>query len=222
MFVIIAGGGRTGVQLAKYLVSINHKVHLVEDRKDILARIHKELPTESVFIGNPLDAKVLEQAGIKEANVFAATTPSDSENLALCFLVREKFNVKRTIARVNNPRNDWLFDKKFHVDVAVNQAEILSRLIEEEMSLGDMMTLLKLRRGKYSLVEEKIPPDAKAIGIPIKDLPIPPNCVIAAIIRKGELIVPRGVTTLDVDDEVLAITDPEGAKMIAQLFSFPS
>lgn len=222
MLVVIAGGGRTGAQLARSLVNLTYKVHMVENRKDILARIHKELPTESIFIGNPLDPEVLELADIKHANVFAATTPSDTENLALCYMVREKYQVKRTIARINNPRNAWLFDQKFHVDVAVNQAELLSRLIEEEMSLGDMMTLLKLKRGKYSLVEEKIPENAKAIGIAIKDLQLPANCVIAAIIRKGELVLPRGVSTFEVDDEVLAITDTEGAKQMATLFAAQS
>ncbi len=92
---------------------------------------------------------------------------------------------------MNNPRTAWLFSKTFHVDVAVNQATILASTIEEEMSLGDMMTLLKLRRGQYSLVEEKIPPGAKAIGIPIKDLNLPAQCVIAAIIRRGEVLIPR-------------------------------
>lgn len=222
MFVVIAGGGRTGTQLAKSLIGIDHKVHIIEYRKEILARIHKEVPTESIYAGNPLDTSVLEQADIQHANVFAATTTSDSDNLALCYLVREKYGVKRTIARVNNPRNAWLFAKTFRVDVAVNQADILSRLIEEEMSLGDMMTLLKLRRGKYSLVEEKIPENAHAVGIPIKDLNLPANCVIAAVIRKGELVLPRGITTLEVDDEVLAITDPEGAKQMAELFDFPN
>jgi trk system potassium uptake protein TrkA len=219
MFVVIAGGGRTGAQLAKSLIAIDHKVHLVEYRKEILSRIHKEIPTEDIYSGNPLDVRVLEQADIQHANVFAATTPNDSENLALCYLVRSRYGVKRTIARVNNPRNAWLFGEKFKVDVAVNQAEILSRLIEEEMSMGDMMTLLKLRRGKYSLVEEKIPENARAIGIPIKDLNLPANCVIAGIIRKGELMIPRGVTILEKDDEVLAITDPEGAKQMEKLFS---
>jgi trk system potassium uptake protein TrkA len=193
---------------------------MIDYRKEVLARIHKELPTEVIFPGNPLDTQVLEQAGIKNANVFAATTTSDSENLALCYIARERYGVKRTIARVNNPRNAWLFDSKFHVDVAVNHADILSRLIEEEMSMGDMMTLLKLKRGKYALVEEKIPPKAKAIGIAIKDLNLPANCTIAAIIRSGEVIVPRGVTTLEIGDEVLAITDPEGAKALADLFAF--
>jgi trk system potassium uptake protein TrkA len=222
MYVVIAGGGRTGTQLAKSLLSIDHSVSLIEYRKEILSRIHREIPTESIVTGNPLDLNVLEQADIKHANVFAATTTSDSDNLTMCYVVRELFGVKRTIARVNNPRNAWLFGKMFHVDVAVNQAEILSRLIEEEMSLGDMMTLLKFRRGKYSLVEEKIPENASAVGIPIKDLPLPDKCVIAAVIRNGELVFPHGDTTLEVDDEVLAITDPEGAKKMAELFDFPN
>jgi len=217
MFVIIAGGGRTGAQLARSLLSEKHSVRVIEYRKEVLARIHKELPTEVIFPGNPLDTQILEQVGIKEAQVFAATTTSDAENLSLCFLVKERYKVKRTIARVNNPRDAWLFDKKFNVDVAVNQADILSRLIEEEMSMGDMMTLLKLKRGKYSLVEEKIPVTAKAVGVAIKDLQLPTNCVVAAIIRKGEVIVPRGITTLEFEDEVLAITDADGAKQLSTI-----
>lgn len=217
MFVIIAGGGRTGAQLAKSLIAMDHVVKVVEHRAEILARIHKELPTESIVTGNPMDVNILEQADIQHAQVFAATTPNDAENLAMCYLVRERFKVNRTIARVNNPRNAWLFNEMFHVDVAVNQADILARLIEEEMSMGDMMTLLKLRRGKYSLVEEKVPPNAKAIGVAIKDLDLPTNCVIAGIIRKGALQIPRGVTTLSEGDELLAITDSEGAKKIAEL-----
>jgi trk system potassium uptake protein TrkA len=217
MFIVIAGGGRTGAQLAKSLIAINHKVRVVEQRKEILSRIHKEIPTESIITGNPLDVNVLELADIKNAQVFAATTPNDAENLALCYMVRERYKVNRIIARVNNPRNAWLFDELFHVDVAVNQADILAHLIEEEISLGDMMTLIKLRRGKYSIVEEKVPQNARAIGKEIKDLNLPSNCVIAGIIRDGELMIPRGVTTLMAEDEVLAITDHDGARKIAEL-----
>lgn len=217
MFVIIAGGGRTGAQLARSLLSENHTVHVIEYRKDVLARIHKELPTEVIYPGNALDTQVLEQAGIKEAQVFAATSTSDAENLSLCFLVKERYKIKRTIARVNNPRDAWLFDSKFNVDVAVNQADILSRLIQEEMSLGDMMTLLKLKRGRYSLVEEKIPLRSKVCGVAIKDLNLPTSCVVAAIIRKGEIVLPRGTTTLELEDEVLAITDTDGARQLAAI-----
>ena len=219
MFVVIAGGGRTGAQLARYLLDEGHQVHLIEDRKEVLARIHKELPTEVIFSGNPMNPAVLMEVGIKNAQVFAATTTSDEMNLALCFFMREKYKTARTIARVNNPRNAWLFDKKLHVDVSVNQAELLSRLIEEEMSLGDMMTLLELRKGRYSLVEEKIPEGAKALGTPIKDLKFPENCVIAAIIRNGEIVVPRGATVFEQNDEVLAVTDDEGAKQLSVMFA---
>jgi trk system potassium uptake protein TrkA len=98
----------------------------------------------------------------------------------------------------------------------------MASLIEEEMSLGDMMTLLKLRRGQYSLIEEKIPEGAPAVGVAIKDLRLPEQCVIAAIIRKGKVIVPRGVTMFEVDDEVLAVTDMEGAFQLAELFKVDS
>jgi len=222
MFVLIVGGGRTGAQLASLLVAQKHEVHLVEGRGDVLARIHRELPTEVIYEGNTTDPDVLEQAGIKRAGVLAACTSSDADNLVLCYLARTIYNVPRTIARVNNPSNAWLFDQKFQVDVALNQAEILASLIEEEMSLGDMMTLLKIRRGRYSLVEEKIPAGAKAVGLAIKDLSLPEHCVIAAIIRKGEVIVPRGITQFEVGDEVLAITDHQGAEQLATLFARPS
>jgi trk system potassium uptake protein TrkA len=221
MFVIIAGGGRTGAQLARILVTQSHKVHLIEHRKEVLARIHRELPTEVVYEGNPIEPWVLEQAGIREADVLAACTQSDEVNLTLCYFARCRYQVPRTIARINNPHNAWLFDEKFHVDVAVNQAEIMAAIIEEEMSLGDMLTLLKLRRGHYSLVEEKILPGAKVIGIPIKDLKLPEHCVIAAIIRNGEVIVPRGVTAIEPGDEILAVIDHEGAKQLAELLSPP-
>jgi trk system potassium uptake protein len=219
MFVLIAGGGRTGAQLANLLVSQDHEVRVVDNRREVLERIHRELPTEAIIEGDPLELRVLEQAGIRRAQVMAACTTVDEVNLSLCYLARTHFNVPRTIARVNNPRDAWLFDAKFHVDVAVNQADILASLIQEEMSLGDMITLLKLRRGNYSLVEEKIPPGARAVGIAIKDLTLPEHCVIAAIIRKGEVMIPRGITTFEVDDEVLAVTDGEGATSLADLFA---
>ena len=219
MFVLIAGGGRTGAQLARLLLSQNHQVHLVDNRRDVLARIHRELPTEVIFEGNPLDLDVMEQAGINKADVVAACTTSDDANLVICYIARKSYNVRRTIARVNNPRSAWLFNDTFNVDVAVNQAEILAQLIEEEMLMGDMITLMKLRRGNYSIVEEKIAIGARAIGIQIKDLGLPERCVVAAIIRKGEVIVPRGVTTLEAEDEVLAVTDPDGARLLCDLFS---
>jgi trk system potassium uptake protein TrkA len=219
MNVVIAGGGRTGTQLAILLMRQQHTITLIEHRPAVLSRIHKELPTEAIIEGNPTNQEVLRQAGITEAHALAACSDIDEENLAICYLARTVFNVPRTIARINNPRNGWLFDEKFHVDVAINAAEIMSSLIEEEISLGDMMTLLKIRRGEYSLVEEKIPPGARAVGMEIKNLALPEECVIAAIIRHGKVVLPRGNTTFESGDEVLAITDREGADELIKLFS---
>ncbi|MDO9348411.1 MAG: NAD-binding protein [Anaerolineales bacterium] len=221
MFVIIAGGGRTGAQLASLLLVEDQQVRLIEHRRELLARLHRELPTEVIYEGSPIDPQVLEQAGIRQANVLAATTDTDANNLVLCFMARKMFKVPRIIARVNNPRNAWLFNENFHVDVALNQANVLAHLIQEEMSLGDMMTLLKLRRGRYSLVEEKIPAGAKALGIAIKDLGLPDQCVIAAIIRGGKVIVPSGTTVFKPEDEVLAVTNKDGARRLAELFAPP-
>ncbi len=219
MFVIITGGGRTGAHLARILVSQNHKVRLIENRAEILDHIHRELPTEVIFEGNPIDPTVLEAAGASKAEVLAACTPDDETNLIICFLARSSFKIPRTIARINNPRNEWLFDSTFHVDVAVNQAAIMASIIEEEMSMGDMMTLLKLRRGNYSLVEEKIPEGAPALGKSIMELELPEKSVVAAIIRHGEVVVPRGTTVFELGDEVLAVTDTDGAVQLSKLFA---
>lgn len=217
MFVLIAGGGRTATYLAHLLIAQNHHVHLIEHRPEVLARIHHEVPTEVVYEGDVTETVVLEQAGIRRADVLVACTGSDADNLALCFLARTKYNVGRTVARVNNPRTAWLFDHKFHVDVRLNQAEVMAGLIEEGMSLGDMMTLLKLPLGDYAVVEQRVSAGAKAIGIALKDLPLPQHCVIAAIMRHNEVIVPRGVTSFEVGDDVLAVTNRQGAEILTKL-----
>jgi trk system potassium uptake protein TrkA len=219
MYVIIAGGGRTSTYLARTLLNQNHKVRVIEHRLKVLTNLHHELPTEVIIEGNPLDISFLKYAETESAQVFVAVTTNDEDNLVLCDVARTKFNIPRTIARVNNPRHAWLFNQTFGVDVPVNQAEIISGLIEEQMSLGDMMTLLKLRKGNYALVEEKIPPGAMAIGVAIKDLNLPEQCVLAAIFRDGDVVVPHGNTVFEVGDEVLAITDREGAEEFQKVFS---
>jgi trk system potassium uptake protein TrkA len=222
MFVLVAGGGRTGMQLATLLLSEGYKVKLIEQRPELLAHLHQELPTEVIYEGNAIDPDVLQAAGVEQAHILAACTADDATNLVLCFMARQRFGMPRTIARVNNPRNEWLFSDIFHVDVALNQANVLASLIREEMSLGDMMTLLKIRRGRYSLVEEKVEPGAKAIGIPIMKLGLPDECIIAAIIRDGQVTLPRGSTMLQEWDEVLAITSPAAASRLDELLSAES
>ncbi len=144
MFVIIVGGGNTGSYLAKLLQDSGHKVRIIEERPTLLERLQQELPMECIVNGDGSAPSVLEAAGILEAHVLAAVTGSDETNLVITSLARFEFNVPRIIARVNNPKNSWMYTPEMGVDVAVNQADLIAHLIAEEMSDGEMMTLGKL------------------------------------------------------------------------------
>jgi trk system potassium uptake protein len=217
MFVIIVGGGNTGSYLAKLLLDAGHTVKVIEERPAVLEKMKDEIPADSIIAGDGSSPQTLEASGLLKANVLAAVTGSDETNLVITTLARFEFNVPRVIARVNNPKNAWLFTSEMGVDVALNQADILARLVAEEMSLGDMMTLLKLRKGEYSLVEEKVHPLSPAAGKNLRDLQIPSECVIIAIIRKTQLLIPHGDTILQPADEVLALVHASQLKQLAIL-----
>ncbi len=221
MFVIVVGGGNTGSQLAKFLLDAGHAVRVIDERPGILEKLIKELPEGIIIDGDGSSPTVLERAEIHKAQVLAAVTGSDETNLVITSLGKFEFNVPRVIARINNSKNAWLFTPEMGVDVSLNQAEILARLSAEEMSLGDMMTMLKIRRGQYSIVEEKIFPGAKAVGAAIKDLGLPDNCTISGILRDGKMILPRGTTMLEAGDEVLAMVDDNARQVLARLLGRP-
>jgi trk system potassium uptake protein TrkA len=212
--VMIIGGGKVGSYLASLLMSQGYRVKVIEQDREELARLKRDLPPEVLVLGNGTDPNVLESCGIRQANVVAAVTGQDETNLVVASLARSEFGVPRIIGRVNNPRNAWLFTPEMGIDVAVNQANLMAHLIAEEMSLGDMMTLLKLRKGQFSLVEEKIDPTALVVGRRVRDVQLPEDCQLVAIIRQGQLVVPRGDTVLQGTDEVLAIVH---ASQVAQL-----
>src|SRR5258708_38304158 len=176
MYVIVVGGGNTGSYLARFLLDAGHQVKIVQERGEILEKLKLELPPETIVEGDGSSPTVLERAQVERANVLAAVTGSDETNLVITSLARFEFNVPRIIARVNNPKNAWLFTAEMGVDAALNQADILAHLVAEEMSMGDMMTLLKLKRGEYSLVEEKVHPNAVVANKPIKEVNLPHEC----------------------------------------------
>ena len=221
MNVVIIGGGKVGTYLARLLLAEKHKVKLIEIRDEEQPRLADELPGDAFIIGSGTDPSVLEAAGIRRAQVVAAVTGSDEINLVVASLARFEFMIPRIIGRVNNPKNAWLYTPEMGVDVALNQADLMAHLIAEEMSLGDMMMLFKIRRGKYSVVEEKVPPGAKVIGIPLKDMDLAEHCVIAAIIRHGVMTLPRGDSTLQEDDEIIAVASPKGAQILSDLLAEP-
>lgn len=217
MFVIIVGGGNIGSHLAKMLLEGGHTVKVIDQRPAPLEKLPKELPVDVIIAGDGSSPLTLENAGIRKANVLAAVTGSDETNLVVTSLARFEFNVPRVIARVNNPKNAWLFNQEMGVDVALNQADILARLVAEEMSLGDMMTLLKLRKGEFSLIEEKVHPLSHSANKTVREIQLPNESVIVAIIRKNQLLIPHGDTVLQPADEVLALVHASQLKQLAAL-----
>lgn len=217
MKVVIAGGGRMGGYLALLLSGAGHRVRVVERDPETARGLARELPEGTVVAGSGTDPSVLEAAGIREADAVAAVTGADETNLVVTSLARFEFGVPRTIARVKSPKNAWMFTPEMGVDVALNQADLLGHLIAEEMSMGDMTTLLKLRKGQFSLVEEKVHPRAAAAGKKVVELRLPPECVLVAVLRKGEMLLPRPDLVFQPADEVLAVVHATEAGRLAAL-----
>lgn len=222
MLVLVIGGGKTGSHLANLLIADGHEVRVIDDRPSLVEKLCDELPADCVINGDGSSPTVLEKAGIKKANVVAAVTGNDETNLVVTSLARFEFNVPRVIGRVNNPKNAWLFTPDMGVDVALNQSDILAHLVAEEMSLGDMMTLLKLKRGEFSLVEDKIHPKATTVGKTLSEITLPAESIIVAVIRNHQLMVPNGQTRLEVHDELLMLSRTTYLQQLSDLFADPN
>jgi len=205
MKTLIIGGGKVGAFVADFLQKQGHTVVVIEERREELERLHLEVGEKNVILGSGTDPVVLESSGIHQMDVVAAVTGKDEVNLVAASLARFEFNVPRVIARVNNPKNAWMFTDDMGVDAALNQAELIGHLILEEMSLGDMVPLLKLRRGQYSLIEEKVYPQSVMAGKRIEEIKLPDQCVLIAVLRKDDMIIPHGKVKVQAADEIIAL-----------------
>lgn len=219
MNVLVVGGGQVGAHLAGMLLSGGQHVTLIETRAEQIERLAARLPGAQLVHGSGSDLDVLAKTCPQWADVVAAVTGADEVNLVVTSLARSAFGVERTIARVNDPRNAWLFTPAMGVDVALSQADLMAHLIAEEMSLGEMITLLKLRQGQYALVEAQVHPASRAAGLSLRELDLPPDCVLVVLLREGELIIPRGEVCLMPHDEVLALVHSAQEARLAALLA---
>jgi trk system potassium uptake protein TrkA len=208
--VVITGAGNVGRHLAEDLSDRGHDVMLIEQDTGALDRARKELPQGvNVLLGDACEPYVLEEAKVAEADVLVATTGDDEDNLVTSLLAKQEFAVPRVLARVNHSRNEWMFTEQWGVDAAVSPPAILTALVEEAVTVGDVVRLLKLERGRVALVEIVLKEGSSAAGRPMYELRLPVDSAIVAIIREEHVVIPQPETVFRPGDEVMAIATPE-------------
>jgi trk system potassium uptake protein TrkA len=205
MNVLIVGAGKSGSYLAEKLRA-DHSVTIVESRPDRADYVAARMPGIRVIRGDGCEPSVLDQAGAAQADLVAALTGDDEDNLVVSFLVKTTHQVPMVFARTNHPKNEWMFTKTWGVDVAVSTAQVIYSLIEKEVSLGDVITLMALSAENMVIDEVTLPKDAAAVGKRLNELAIPKCAHVMAIISDGEVVVPRGDTMLNAGDEVLILS----------------
>jgi trk system potassium uptake protein TrkA len=216
MYIIIGGGGEVGYYLARNLLSQGHEVLLMEKNIARYQSLREELG-QSIFKGDACEVRVLDEAGARRADVVIAVTGEDEDNLVICQVAKKRFNVARTIARLNNPRNEILF-QKLGIDVTVSPTKSILSLIESELPGRRFVMLMTLKRAGLEIVELNIPPISPIIGKKLSQINLPRRCNLALIIRDQEPIFPTGDTELPENDDVYALVTSEGEEELRRAF----
>ncbi len=219
MRVAIAGAGNVGTYIAQDLRTHGHEVLLIEQNLDIVNRLRDTLDV-NWFAGDACEVSNLHAAGLEGVDVMVAATGDDEDNLVVSLLAKQEFAVPRVVARVNHPKNHWLFNESWGVDVAVSTPHLLTSLVEEAVSVGSLVRLLTFEGGGASLVEITLADDTPAAGKIVSELGVPRDASLVAVVRDGHVVVPRGDTMLQIGDEVLAlVTSPESEEHLKELLA---
>ncbi|MDQ1397703.1 MAG: trk/ktr system potassium uptake protein [Acidimicrobiaceae bacterium] len=216
MKVAIAGAGNVGVYIARDLKEAGHQVLLIEENTDLVARLKPTLDVDW-YTGDACEVNNLHEAGIADADVMVAATGDDEDNLVVSLLAKQEFAVPRVVARVNHPKNQWLFNETWGVDVFVSTPHLLTALVEEAVSVGSLVRLLQFEGGEARLVEVTLADDSPAAKMQLSELPVPRDATIVAVVRDGHVVVPRGDTVLQPSDEVLALVTPDSEEPVKAL-----
>jgi trk system potassium uptake protein TrkA len=217
MRVAIAGAGNVGRSIATELLDNGHDVLLIDrDPKAIKA---SSVPEAEWLLQDACELAALEEAGLERCDVMIAATGDDKVNLVVSLLARTEFGVPRTVARVNHPKNEWLFTESWGVDVAVSTPRIMSALVEEAVSVGDLVRLFTFRQGEANLVELTLPDDSPIVGTRVGDAPWPVDTTLVAVIRDGHVHPPRPDLPLEAHDELLLVAAPEREPALETLLS---
>jgi trk system potassium uptake protein TrkA len=219
MNVAIAGGGVVGRSIAGDLARTGHNVLIIESDPSVVARELAHGPMENArwYTGDACEMSTLQDAGIGDSDVVVAATGDDEDNLVVSLLAKQEFAVPRVIARVNHPKNHWLFNETWGVDVSVSTPHLMTALVEEAVSVGSLVRLLHFSEGKAGLVEVTLAEDSPACDLQVADLGFPRDASLVAVVRDRRVVVPRGDTVLLAGDEVIALVTVDSEDAVRRI-----
>jgi len=211
MFIVVVGGGKLGTYVAKALLEEKHEVVVIEKDEKKAARLCQFLNCEIARVGDGCDPAVLEDAGVARADVVVADTGDDEDNLVIALVTKKKFSRPRTIARVNNPKNKQIFEE-LGIDSVISGTEIVLSIVQQEVNVREIAPLMSFRGGNLELVRLAVPANSPADHKRLSDLHLPRHCVIVALERDGDVIVPDGETSIRAGDAMLIVMQPGATK----------
>jgi trk system potassium uptake protein len=219
MRVVIAGAGSVGRFIAEQLVAAGNEVTVVDQDRSVVARYRdtSHLQGVSWTPGDACDVTTLKSAGAGEADVVAAVTGDDEDNLVISLLCKQEFAVPRVVARVNNPNNEWMFTEMWGVDVAVSTPHLLTGLVQEAVTVGSFVRLLSFEKGKARLAEVTLAAGSPAADREVAELGFPRDATVVAVVRAEKLIVPRGDTILRSGDEVMVLVTGDSEQAVREV-----
>ena len=217
MRVVIAGAGKVGRSIARELLSNGHSVLLLD--KDIETARPGIVEGAEVLLADACEIAALDEADLTSCQVVVAATGDDKVNLVVSLLAKTEYGVPRVVARVNHPKNEWMFDESWGVDVAVSTPRIISALVEEAVAVGDLVRLFSFRQGEANLVELTLPPDSEVVGRRVGDVPFPVDTALVAILRHAHVITPTPDDTLESGDELLFVASPDQESALQELLA---
>jgi trk system potassium uptake protein TrkA len=215
--VAIAGAGNVGRSIARELLLNGHEVLLID--KDPKSMKMESVPNADWLLADACEIISLDNAKLEMCNVLVAATGDDKVNLVVSFLAKTEYGVPRVVARVNHPKNEWLFDGSWGVDVSVSTPRMLSALVEEAVSVGDVVRLFSLSEGDASLVEITLPEESPCIGKQVNEVELPEDCALAAILRDGRIIAPTPTDAFAAGDELLFVATSGAENTLQRCFA---
>jgi trk system potassium uptake protein TrkA len=223
VIVVVIGAGKVGTYIAAELVQGDHDVIVVEQDPARIAALEEREPLAGVtwVAADACEVTQLAKAPVDKADVLVAVTGDDEDNLVVSLLAKQEFAVPRVIARVNHPENEWLFDQQWGVDVAVSTPQLITALVEEAVSVGSLVRLLQFAGGRARLVEARLAKGAPVIGRDLASARLPRDSSIVAILRGGDVVVPRGDTVFYEEDEVIALVTDTSESAVRELLIAP-